>query len=113
MALGVSGGIVPCWDAVALVLFAAAEGQLARAFTLLVMFSAGLAATLVAVGVLAVQFRGFLSGRFGSGRIVQSLPVLSAAAILAVGLYLCTITLHTPDATATLGTAAARGTAEP
>ena len=113
LTLGISGGMVPCWDAVALLLFAAAEGQLARAFFLLLSFSAGLAGTLVAVGVLAVQFRGFLAGRLGSGRIVQSLPVLSAAAILAVGLYLCVLTLHTPDATATLTSAFARWTAKP
>jgi ABC-type nickel/cobalt efflux system permease component RcnA len=113
LALGISGGIVPCWDAVALVLFAAAEGQLARALSLLLSFSAGLAAALVAVGVLAVQFRGFLSSRFGSGRIVQSLPVISATAILAVGLYLCVLTLQTPGAAATLTSAVARWTAEP
>ncbi|MBI3461520.1 MAG: hypothetical protein HY000_00450 [Planctomycetes bacterium] len=113
LTLGISGGMVPCWDAVALLLFAAAEGQLARAFFLLLSFSAGLAATLVAVGVLAVQFRGFLTSRLGSGRIVQRLPVLSAAAILAVGLYLCVLTLHTPGATATLTSVIARWTAKP
>ncbi len=96
LALGVSGGIVPCWDAVALLLFAAAEGQIARAIYLLVSFSAGLASALVSVGILAVKLRGYLSSRIGTGRIVQSLPVISAAAILVVGVYLCVLTLQHP-----------------
>jgi ABC-type nickel/cobalt efflux system permease component RcnA len=95
--LGVSGGIVPCWDAVILLLIATAQGQVERAVYLLVSFSAGLACALVLVGVLAVKLRGFLSSRMGSGRIVQTMPVVSAAAILAVGLYLCVSTLQQPS----------------
>jgi ABC-type nickel/cobalt efflux system permease component RcnA len=95
--LGISGGIVPCWDAVILLLIATAQGQVGQAVFLLISFSAGLAGALVLVGVLAVKFRGFLSSRIGSGRIVQTMPLLSAAAILAVGLYLCVNTLRQPS----------------
>mgnify|MGYP001592621136 CR=1 FL=1 len=102
--LGVSGGIVPCWDAVILLLIATAKGEIEQAIYLLLSFSAGLASALVLVGVLAVTFRGFLSSRMGSGRIVQTLPVVSAAAILAVGLYLCVSTLQQPLAPESLAT---------
>jgi nickel/cobalt exporter len=94
--LGVSGGIVPCPDAIVLLLIATAQGQIEQAVVLLLCFSAGLASALVLVGILAVRFRGFLASRLGSGRIVQSLPVMSAAAILMVGLYLCFSTLRQP-----------------
>jgi ABC-type nickel/cobalt efflux system permease component RcnA len=101
--LGISGGIVPCWDAVVLLLIATAQGQIDHAVYLLLSFSAGLAAALVAVGVAAVKLRRFLSSRIGAGRLVQSLPVVSAAAILGVGLYLCALSLNTATSTATLG----------
>ena len=112
--LGVSGGIVPCWDAVILLLIATAQGQVERAIYLLISFSAGLASALVLVGVLAVKLRGFLSSRMGSGRIVQTMPVVSAAAIFAVGMYLCVSTLQQPSLyTETLAAPAAGRTTGP
>lgn len=111
--LGISGGIVPCWDAVILLLVATAQGQVGRAIFLLISFSAGLASALVLVGVLAVKFRGFLSSRMGSGRIVQTMPVVSAAAILAVGLYLCVSTLQQPLALESLAAPVAGRTTGP
>ncbi len=101
--LGVSGGIVPCWDAVVLLLIATAQGQIDQAVYLLLSFSAGLAAALVAVGVAAVKLRRLLAGRVGGGRLVNALPVVSAAAILGVGLYLCALSLNVAAPTATLG----------
>ncbi len=57
LALGLAGGIVPCWDAVALVVLSAAIGRLALGLTLLAAFSLGMAAVLVAVGAAASKFR--------------------------------------------------------
>jgi ABC-type nickel/cobalt efflux system permease component RcnA len=111
--LGISGGIVPCWDAVILLLIATAQGQVDRAIYLLVSFSAGLATALVFVGVLAVKLRGFLSSRMGAGRIVQTMPVVSAAAILAVGLYLCFSTFQQPAGPQSLVAPVAGRTAGP
>jgi ABC-type nickel/cobalt efflux system permease component RcnA len=91
--LGISGGLVPCPDAIVLLLIATAKGQIDSAVYLLLSFSAGLAGSLVLVGILAVKLRGFLAGRIGSGRFVQLLPLASAAAILLVGLYLCFTTV--------------------
>lgn len=96
IALGISGGIVPCPDAIVLLLIATAKGQIESAVYLLLSFSAGLAGALVLVGILAVNLRGFLASRLGSGHIVRALPVVSAAAIFAVGIYLCTTTLREP-----------------
>ena len=108
MGLGISGGLVPCWDAVALLLWAANLRRLAWGFFLLLSFSVGLASVLVMAGALAVKFRGFLSGRFGSGPVVQALPVVSAASILIIGLYLCLLTLQTAGGGATLDGSVAR-----
>ena len=48
--LGLAGGLVPCWDAVGLLVMAAALGRLAAGVGLVLAFSAGMAAVLVVVG---------------------------------------------------------------
>jgi ABC-type nickel/cobalt efflux system permease component RcnA len=55
--LGLAGGAVPCWDAVALVILAAAIGQLPLGLGLLAAFSIGMAAVLVTAGLLASRIR--------------------------------------------------------
>lgn len=55
--LGLAGGMVPCWDAVGLLVMAAALGRLAAGIGLVLAFSVGMAAVLVAVGVLAWKLR--------------------------------------------------------
>jgi ABC-type nickel/cobalt efflux system permease component RcnA len=92
--LGMSGGIVPCWDAVAMLVLAVGMGRLALALPLLLAFSAGLAGVLVLVGVLVVHARGFAQSRWGEGRLVRALPVLSALVVTALGVWLCHESLH-------------------
>jgi ABC-type nickel/cobalt efflux system permease component RcnA len=89
IALGISGGIVPCWDAVVLLGFAITAQRLWLGVPLLLAFSAGLAFVLVAIGVLVVKLKGFGSSRWGKGRVVRALPIVSALAIIALGIWLC------------------------
>ena len=63
--LGMSGGIVPCWDAVAMLLVAVGMNLVWLAVPLLLAFSAGLAGVLVLIGVLVVQVRRFADTRLG------------------------------------------------
>ena len=55
--LGLAGGLVPCWDAVVLVVLAEAVGRLAFGLALLTAFSAGMACVLVTVGIMAARVR--------------------------------------------------------
>jgi nickel/cobalt exporter len=55
--LALAGGLVPCWDAVALVLLSEALGRLPLGLTLLAAFSLGMAGVLVLVGLLAGRLR--------------------------------------------------------
>jgi ABC-type nickel/cobalt efflux system permease component RcnA len=87
--LGVSGGIVPCGDAIALLMMAIGTHQLRLGLPLLLAFSAGLAGVLVLIGVLVVKIRGFGSSRMGEGRFVRSLPIISAIIVTLLGLWLC------------------------
>ncbi len=90
VALGVSGGIVPCPSALVVMVAAISQHRLGLGLALIVAFSIGLAATLTAVG-LAVLHGGRLIQRlrperrlFG-GRIVGALPALSATLIVVAG----------------------------
>jgi nickel/cobalt transporter (NicO) family protein len=90
IALGVSGGIVPCPSALVVLVAAISQHRLGLGLALILAFSIGLAATLTAVG-LAVLHGGRLIQRlrperrlFG-GRIAGVLPALSATLIVVAG----------------------------
>jgi ABC-type nickel/cobalt efflux system permease component RcnA len=87
--LGVSGGIVPCWDAIAMLGFAIAAQRLWLGLPLLLAFSAGLAGVLVMIGVAVVYAQGRIGGRWSDSRLWRMLPVASAAFLLVMGLWLC------------------------
>jgi ABC-type nickel/cobalt efflux system permease component RcnA len=87
--LGISGGIVPCWDAIALLGLAIATHRLWLGLPLLLAFSAGLAGVLVLIGVLVVKLKGFGASRWGGGRVTRALPLISAILITAIGIGLC------------------------
>ncbi|HTK75315.1 MAG TPA: hypothetical protein VL371_08655 [Gemmataceae bacterium] len=94
--LGVSGGIIPCWDAIAMLGFAIAAQRLWLGLPLLIAFSAGLAGVLVAIGVVVVLAKNRLGRRWGDSRIWKALPILSAAVLVVMGLWLCRDSLLTP-----------------
>ncbi|MDE2737087.1 MAG: hypothetical protein OXI72_22010 [Gemmatimonadota bacterium] len=92
LTLGISGGIVPCTGALVILLLAVALHRIAFGLLLLVTFSVGLAAILIAVGVLIVKARPLVERFSGNGRWIQRLPIASAVVIIAVG---CAITFRT------------------
>jgi ABC-type nickel/cobalt efflux system permease component RcnA len=96
--LGFKGGMVPCWDAIAMLIFAISAGRLWLGLPLLLAFSAGLAGVLTGLGIGVVHARNFASHRFQQGkhvrRFFRALPLLSAIAITLVGLWLCYDGLH-------------------
>lgn len=90
LAMGASAGLIPCPSALVVLLGAVAQHQIALGLILIVAFSAGLAATLTALG-LAVVAAGRASTRVTSvagGRVLAALPALSSLAIVGVGLVL-------------------------
>jgi ABC-type nickel/cobalt efflux system permease component RcnA len=93
--LGISGGIVPCWDAIVLLGLAIATHRLWAGLPLLLAFSAGLAGVLVLIGVLVVKLKGFGGSRWGSGRLTRALPLVSAAIITVIGIWLCVDSIST------------------
>jgi ABC-type nickel/cobalt efflux system permease component RcnA len=94
--LGVSGGIVPCWDAIVMVGFAVSAQRLWLGLPLLLAFSAGLASVLIAIGIGVVYLKGFASSRWGESRLIRALPLISAVLVTGMGLWLCYESVHSP-----------------
>jgi nickel/cobalt exporter len=88
VALGVSGGLVPCPAALVLLLSAISLGRLGFGMLLVVVFSMGLAVVLTGIGLLMVYARRLFERYSFETRIPRFLPVASAAAILCVGLVI-------------------------
>jgi ABC-type nickel/cobalt efflux system permease component RcnA len=86
--LGVAGGLVPCWDAVGLVVLAAALGRLGEGVALVGAFSAGMASVLITVGWLAWKFKTSAFGLDRSSVWQRRLGLAVGLVIAAVGLFL-------------------------
>lgn len=93
LTLGISGGIVPCPGALIVLLTAIGLGRVAFGLVLLVVFSFGLAAVLIAVGVLFVKARPLVERFSGEGKWIQRLPIASSVVIIFVGLGITVKTL--------------------
>lgn len=91
LALGISGGLLPCPSALVVLLSAISLHRVGFGLLLVIAFSLGLAATLTGVG-LAFLYAGRLfkrPARLTSGRFVRVLPAVSAFVIMCAGLLIC------------------------
>jgi ABC-type nickel/cobalt efflux system permease component RcnA len=86
LAVGVSGGLLPCPSALVVLLAAISLHRVAFGLLLIVAFSAGLALSITGVGLAAVVARSAFRRVSFEGRLVRLLPALSAFVILAAGL---------------------------
>jgi nickel/cobalt exporter len=97
VALGVSGGLVPCETALVLLLTAIALRRVGLGLLLLVSFSLGLALVLMAIGVLVIYAKNLLpSGSDGNPffrPVVQWMPVASAAVVMMLGVVMTGVSL--------------------
>jgi ABC-type nickel/cobalt efflux system permease component RcnA len=95
MALGASGGLVPCPSALVLLLSSVALGRVALGLTLLVSFSAGLAVVLMAIGVAVLYAKNLLpdSEKTAQHPAFRWIPIFSAAIIVCIGLLMTGVSL--------------------
>ena len=85
LSLGIPGGLVPCPEAMAVLLVSITINRLLFGLAILVSFSLGLAAVLIAIGV-AMVLAGPAFNRFSKdGPLVRLLPVGSAAVVTLLG----------------------------
>ena len=96
VALGVTGGIVPCPAALVVLLSALALGRLGFGLVLIVAFSVGLAAVLIVIGLLVLHARRFMARWRGEGVLLTRwLPLTSSVAITGLGLAIAAQALRT------------------
>lgn len=86
LAMGVSGGLLPCPEALGIMVIAIGLNRILLGLGLIVSFSFGLAAVLILIGILLVRSRALLE-RFGGigGRWSRALPLVSAVIVTALG----------------------------
>lgn len=83
--LGFAGGLVPCWDAVLLLVVATAIGRTGLGLALLLGFNLGMGTVLVAVGLVASRLRRLVRAPAGSPW-ERRLGVASGLVLAAIGL---------------------------
>ena len=86
LAVGVSGGLLPCPSALVVLLAAISLHRVAFGLVLILAFSAGLALSITGIGLVAVLARSFFRRVSFDSPIVRLLPAVSALVILAAGL---------------------------
>jgi ABC-type nickel/cobalt efflux system permease component RcnA len=94
LALGVSGGALPCPSALMLLLAAISLNRIAFGLVLLIAFSFGLGAVLTLTGLLFLKTRNLID-RFCSQRMLNWLPVASASVIMVLGFAISVRALRT------------------
>lgn len=95
LALGASGGLVPCPSALVLLLSSVALGRVGLGLTLLVAFSAGLAIVLMGIGLVVLYAKHLVpdGAKAAHSPLMRYLPVASAGLISAVGVLMTAVAL--------------------
>ena len=95
IALGASGGLVPCPSALVLLLSSVALGRISLGLTLLVAFSAGLAVVLMGIGMMVLYAKHLLpdSKKTSTNLAFRYLPVASAGVIVCAGVLMTGVAL--------------------
>lgn len=95
IALGASGGMVPCPSALVLLLISISLGHVGLGLLLLVSFSLGLAGVLMAIGMLVIYAKQWLPDPVKTSQhpAFRLIPVLSAFVIVCIGLLMTSVSL--------------------
>ena len=94
IALGASGGLVPCPSALILLLSAISIGRTGLGMILLLAFSLGLALVLTAAGLAVLYAKNLIPERKRSDNaFFRYMPVVSAAAIVVIGVVMTSVSL--------------------
>jgi nickel/cobalt exporter len=95
IALGASGGLVPCPSALVLLLSSVALGRVTLGLTLLVAFSLGLAVVLSGIGLIVLFAKNLLPDSKATAKnpFFRYVPVASAAVITCAGILMTGVAL--------------------
>lgn len=86
MSLGVSGGLVPCPEALVVLMLSISLRRVALGIGLLTAFSLGLAVVLITIGCAMVLAGPMVKKAAGESRFTRSLPLVSACVVTVLGI---------------------------
>jgi nickel/cobalt transporter (NicO) family protein len=84
--LGISGGLVPCPAAMALLVAGIGSGRMGEAVWLILLFSLGLAVALVAIGLAVVSASKFAGRLLDAKKFARKIAIASAGVITLIGI---------------------------
>ena len=87
IALGISGGIVPCPKAIVILLLALSLHKITLGITIILAFSLGISIVLVALGIIMVKASHLLKGRF-EGKAIRIIPLIGSLVIIGLGILM-------------------------
>lgn len=86
--LGMSGGMVPCAEGIALLLMAVAAGKTGRGLTLVIFFSLGVALVIITIAIIVCKLSSLAENLLQrTGKWAARLPVITGFIISALGIY--------------------------
>jgi len=85
ISLGIAGGMVPCPAALVVLLISISLQQIVFGLAMIVVFSMGLAAVLIGLGILTVKASSLLGGFDEKRKWIKVLPVFSSCAVMVIG----------------------------
>lgn len=85
--LGISGGIVPCPAALAILLASASVGDIGKGLALVIIFSVGLAFSLVVIGLVVVNSVRFAQRFLDTKKFIAKISFASAGIITMIGVF--------------------------
>ena len=88
LSLGISGGLVPCPEALIVLIFAVSIQRIAFGLALLTAFSIGLAAVLIAIGIAMVYAGPAMRKATGDAPWLKHLPIASALVVTVLGMIM-------------------------
>ena len=88
LTLGISGGLVPCPEALAVLLISFTINRIAFGLIILVAFSLGLAAILIVIGVAMVLAGPTLEKFAKDGPFMRIFPMVSALVVTLMGVII-------------------------
>jgi nickel/cobalt transporter (NicO) family protein len=94
LAVGVSGGLLPCPSALVVLLAAISLHRVGYGLLLIVAFSLGLALSITGLGLVAVTAKRVLARRSFEGALLRALPVASAMVIIVAGVAMTVRAVH-------------------
>ena len=90
LVLGISGGLLPCPSALVLMLSAISLERIGYGLILTLVFSFGLAATLITIGLIFLYVgKIFDNPSLSSSKFVKALPLFSAFVVACLGAVIC------------------------